>query len=71
MRVVAVYREFSDRAREVIEWIEQFERRSGRTVEQLDPDTVDGETFCTARDIVEYPTISIIDNDGKTYEQFS
>ena len=64
MRIVVVYREYSDHAREVIEWIDQFERRSGRTVEQLDPDTADGETFCAAREILQYPTITVTDDDA-------
>ena len=70
MRIVAVYHEYSDHAREVVEWIDQFERRSGRTVEQIDPDTP-GETFCAAREILQYPTITVTDDDGKPYEIWS
>lgn len=68
MRIVAVYKQFSDHAREVDEWIHEFEQRSNFTVETLDPEMPDGESFCTARDILEYPTIAIVDTDGKTYE---
>ncbi len=71
MRIVAIYHEYSDHAREVVEWIDQFERRSGRTVEQIDPDTPDGETFCAAREILQYPTITVTDDDGKPYEIWS
>lgn len=67
MRIVVIYREYSDHAREVMEWIDQFERRSGRTIEQIDPDSPDGETFCTAREIMQYPTITVTDDDGKPY----
>ena len=71
MRIVVVYKQYSDVAREAMEWIDEFSRRSGREVEELDPDTPDGETFCVSRDIVQYPTIAVADDDGKTYEMWS
>lgn len=67
MRVVVVYKEYSDYAREVDEWINEFEHRSGFEIERLDPETPEGETFCVARDILEYPTIAVTDDDGKTH----
>lgn len=70
MRIVVVYKEFSDYAREVTEWIDTFEKRSGQTVEQLDPESPDGEMFCSSRDITRYPTVAVVDNDGKTYEMW-
>ncbi|MBQ3275240.1 hypothetical protein IJH46_02345 [Candidatus Saccharibacteria bacterium] len=70
MRTVVVYKEFSDQAREVFEWIDQFEKRTGRTVEQLDPETPEGEIFCSARDILQFPAVVVCDDDGKTYEQW-
>ena len=67
MRIVVVYKEFSDYAREVEEWIHEFEHRSGRDVEKLNPESPEGEGFCVARDIVQYPTVAVVDDDGKTY----
>ena len=66
-----VFKEYSDKAREVFEWIEEFERRSGRKVEKMNPESKDGESFCVAHDIVEYPTVLAIGEDGKVYEQWS
>ncbi len=71
MRIVVIFKQFSDHAREVEEWIDQFERRGGREVEQLDTESPDGEMFCTSRDIMQYPTIAVTDDDGKTYEMWS
>ena len=71
MRVLLVFKEYSDKAREVFEWIEEFERRSGRKVEKMNPESKDGESFCVAHDIVEYPTVLAIGEDGKVYEQWS
>lgn len=64
MRVVCVYREEEDYSRMVEEWLRDFERRTGKEIEQMSPDGRDGVQFCRAYDIVEYPTILALDNDG-------
>ncbi len=61
MRIIVVGREFSEYDREVREWIKEFEERSGREVERLNPDSSEGEAFCRARGIVEYPTVVVED----------
>lgn len=68
MRVACVWREASDYGRMVREWLTEFERRTGVEIESLDPDSPEGERLCRAYDIVEYPTIIAIDNQGKTLE---
>jgi len=70
MRIVAAYKQFADYTREVDEWLDQFERRSGSEVERLDPDMPDGEMFCSSRDILQYPAIVVVDSEGKTYEMW-
>lgn len=64
MRVVCVWRRESDYERAVEGWLSEFERRTGREVEDLNPDTKDGESFCRAYDVVEYPTILALGDDG-------
>jgi len=64
MRIVAVWRDNTDYAREMTEWIQEFERETHRKVESLDPDTVDGEIFVRAREIVQYPSIVVVDGRG-------
>lgn len=64
MRVVCVWREDADYSRTVSEWLTEFERRTGREVESMDPHTHAGEGFCRAYDIVEYPTLLALDNNG-------
>lgn len=64
MRVVCVWREGEDYSRSVEEWIHAFERRTGREIETMSPDGRDGAQFCRAYDIVEYPTIIALGNDG-------
>lgn len=62
MRVVCVYRDKQDYTRSVEEWIENLRRQTGREIETMDPDKNPG--FCEAYDIVEYPTIIALGNDG-------
>lgn len=66
MRVVCVWREGQDYSRMVEEWQREFERRTGKQIENLDPDTREGEGFCRAYDVVEYPTMVAVGNNGQT-----
>lgn len=70
MRVVCVWRRASDYGRMMEEWLTEFERRTGAEVESLDPDTKDGEGFCRAYDVVEYPTILALGNDGQALAEW-
>ncbi len=62
MRVVCVYRDKQDYTRSVEEWIENLRRQTGREIETMDPDK--NSSFCETYDIVEYPTILALGNDG-------
>lgn len=64
MRARIVYRENTDYARTVAEFLRDFERQTGKTVETVNPDTPDGAQFCRVYDIVEYPTIIATTDDG-------
>lgn len=71
MRIVIIFKPFSDHARECEEWIHEFEHRTNTQLEVLDPESPDGETFCVARGIMEYPAIAVVDSDGKSYETWT
>lgn len=64
MRAVIVFREESDHAREVLDYLRDFSRQTGRELETLDPDTPAGGDFCRTYDIVEYPSVVAISDDG-------
>lgn len=64
MRLVCVWREGEDYSRMMEEWISELERRTGSEVESISPDGRDGVGFCQTYDIVEYPTILALNNDG-------
>lgn len=62
-RVVCVFRDNQDYTRTVTEWLENFRRQTGREIETMDPD--ESPSFCEAYDLVEYPTILALDDDGR------
>jgi hypothetical protein len=64
MRVVIVYKNESDHARDVLDFLRDFERQTGHILDTMDPDTVEGELFCRAYDIVEYPTVIALSDDS-------
>lgn len=65
MRVMIAYRIESDHARDVLDYLRDFERRTGKKIEEIDPDTREGTSLCRLYDIVEYPTIVATDDEGK------
>ncbi len=64
MKVVMVYRDDSDRARAVIDFLRDVKRQTGHDIEVMDPDSAEGADFCRVYDIVEYPTMLALDDDG-------
>ena len=70
MRVVIIWRDNTDYARTVIDWLRDFEIRSGKQIESLSPDEPEGESPCRAYDIVEYPTMLAIDTNGSLLQMW-
>lgn len=65
MRVVVVAKDNTDYARSVSEFLTNFTRQTGRELETLDPETPEGDMFCRTYDIVEYPSVIALSNDGQ------
>lgn len=70
MRIVVVYRDASDHGREVREYIDYFERQTGLKIEQINPNDGRNQFFLQAYDIVEYPTILAIADDGRLLQMW-
>lgn len=71
MRLVIVWHEQTDYAREVREWINEFEREVGKDrIESIDPETRMGSEFAQAYDVVEYPTILALEDNGKVMQMW-
>lgn len=64
MKVVIVYKNESDHARAVLDFLRDFERQTSHILETIDPETTDGEQFCRAYDIVQYPTVVALSDDS-------
>lgn len=62
MRVVCVYKENQDYSRTVDEWITNIYRQTGKQIETMNPD--ENQNFCEAYDIVEYPTVLALGEQG-------
>jgi len=68
MKIVVVYKEFSDHGREVREWISELKTRAeGLEIEMLNPETKEGEGFCQAYGILDYPSVVVAGEEGKAY----
>jgi len=63
--VFVFYRRESDYGREVEEYLHDFERRTGKELEVIDPDSARGADMCRTYDVVEYPTIIATGTDGQ------
>jgi hypothetical protein len=64
MKTIAVYEDNREYTREVTDYLHDFERQTGHRLEVLDPTTKDGAEFCRAYDIVEYPSLVAMADDG-------
>lgn len=65
MRTIVIYKDQSDYAREVTDYLRDFTRQTGHNLETMDPDTAEGADFCRAYDIVEYPSLVALSDDGQ------
>lgn len=64
MKAVVIFKEQTDYARTVFDYLRDFERQTGRKLETLNPETPDGAQFCRVYDVVEYPTILALSDSG-------
>ena len=64
MRVVIVYKNNSDHARPVLDFLRDFERQTGHKLDTLEPESIEGEMFCRAYDIIQYPTVIALSDDS-------
>lgn len=71
MRVAVVYKNETDYARSVDDFLRDFKAQTGHDLETIDPDSTDGIDFCNAYGIVEYPTLIAIADDGSMQNMWS
>lgn len=70
MRTVVIYKQATDYTRQVEEFLTDFKRQTGRELETLDPETPEGISFCSTYDIMQFPTLIAVSDDGHVQNQW-
>lgn len=64
-RVVIIYKPVGENARAVEDYMRDYYRQTGSELATLDPETREGADTCRAYDIVEYPSVIALSDDGQ------
>ncbi len=70
MRVSVIYRSNSEHERQVLEFEREFEYRTGHSLELLDVNTRDGSAMASLYDIMMYPMVLAISNEGSILQSW-
>lgn len=63
--LICLTKEERDYSSTVRSFLEDFERRAGPgSITVMDPETIEGESFAVAHDILEFPAIVAVDASG-------
>ena len=65
MKAVMLYQPNSEDSRNVEEYIRDFERTRGRSIELISLSTRDGAAIASLYDVVQYPGLLVIREDGQ------
>lgn len=68
MKAIALYNPNSDHARSVIEFTQNVERRSGKVIELISLETIQGSNMAELYDIVDYPAVLVIADNGSLHK---
>jgi len=68
MRVVMVTKDGEDYSTRAETFVTDVFRQTGHQIEILNPDSPEGKTFCDAYDIMGYPTLIALANDGQVQQ---
>lgn len=64
MKIVVIYKDNTEHARDVIVFLHDFEYQTGHRLEVVNPDTQEGVQLCELYDVLEFPTIIATSDDG-------
>lgn len=65
MSVFVVYKPVSEHARTVEEFLHDFERRTARKLDTVNPESREGAEKCRTYGIVEYPSVVALSENGQ------
>jgi len=64
VKVVVIYKEQTDYARQVIDYLRDFKIQTGHDLETLDPESPQGVDFCRTYDMMQFPTLIALSDEG-------
>jgi len=64
MKVIMIYKTDQEYSTAAEQYMRDFTRQTGRTIETLDPESRAGVSFCSTYDIMSFPTLIAVDRDG-------
>jgi hypothetical protein len=70
MKVAVLYRSNSDHERSVLEFEYEFEHRTGRSFDKYDVNTRDGAAMASLYDIMQYPCVLALSDDGRMLQMW-
>lgn len=70
MRVIVLYKDNTDYARQVSDYVRDFLRQTGHELETMNPDSKEGVAFCSTYDIMDFPTLVALSNDGQMQQMW-
>ena len=72
MRVVVIYKRATDYGREVEEWTNELRARDiNNVIQEVNPETRDGESMAQAYEVMQYPTIMALDDQGRVLSSWT
>jgi hypothetical protein len=71
MKLLALYRPQSEFARIVEEYARDIERQQGLKMELMSVETRDGSAFASLYDIMQYPAIIVLKDDGQMQQMWA
>ena len=64
MKTMLLYRPNSEHERQVLDYLRDLKMQTGREPEVIDVDTPRGMELCSIYDIMDYPAIIVLNDDG-------
>lgn len=65
MKVVILYHPASEHSRTVEQYVHDFERQRGETIELISLETKEGAVMASLYDIIRYPALLALSDDGQ------
>lgn len=65
MKIMVIYRTDDENSRAVEEFLHDYKSRTSQDLTVIDPDSREGSDLCRIYDVVEYPSILVVTDDGE------